>query len=91
MGKKVVGSVLPQIGEGSGVIVRSELVSVPNTVRDILTDSEAAQFLSIKERTLRLWRARRGLPHFKITHKEIRYRRADLERWLDGFRVATIG
>ncbi|MBI4662163.1 MAG: helix-turn-helix domain-containing protein [Verrucomicrobia bacterium] len=48
----------------------------------LLTDQQAAEFLSVKPRTLRLWRHARGLPHIRITTKEIRYRLSDLEDWL---------
>ncbi|MBM3836302.1 MAG: helix-turn-helix domain-containing protein [Verrucomicrobia bacterium] len=54
-----------------------------DAIRSLLTHDEAAQLLAVKSRTLRLWRRTRGLPHIKITSKEIRYRRADLDAWLD--------
>jgi len=54
---------------------------------ELLTDNQAAEFLSIKPRTLRLWRHSRGLPFIRITSKVIRYRRADIEQWLDRCRV----
>jgi len=38
---------------------------------------------------LRLWRRTRGLPHLKITNREIRYRRADLDAWLDRSRTVN--
>ncbi len=55
---------------------------------DLLTDQQAAEILSVEPRTLRLWRNTRGLPHIKITPKVIRYRRADLDAWLEQKRVA---
>lgn len=55
---------------------------------EILTDPQAAQLLSVEQRTLREWRVKRGLPHMRITAKVIRYRRSDIERWLDRRRVA---
>ena len=62
----------------------------PPVSGDLLTDPQTADFLQVKPRTLRLWRNTRGLPHIKITAKEIRYRRKDLEAWLSQRRV-TIG
>jgi len=53
-----------------------------DAIHDYLTHHEAAQLLAVKSRTLRLWRRTRGLPHYKITSKEIRYRRSDLDEWL---------
>jgi hypothetical protein len=55
---------------------------------ELWTDKEACQFLSAEPRTLRLWRHTRGLPFIRITSKVLRYRRNDLEAWLDARRVA---
>jgi hypothetical protein len=57
----------------------------------IFTDKQAAEFLQIESRTLRLWRQKLGLPHIRITQKTLRYRRADLEQWLGRRRVAING
>ena len=57
------------------------------TASDLLDEIQAAAYLVIKPRTLRLWRNSRGLPHLKITSKEIRYRRSDLDGWLNRHRV----
>jgi len=55
----------------------------------LLNDAQAATFLQIKRRTLRLWRRTRGLPHFKLTTKVIRYRQRDLEAWLETHRTVV--
>ena len=60
----------------------------PASPADILTDEQAAALLGIESRTLRLWRHTRGLPHIKITSKVIRYRRSDLDGWLNRHTVA---
>lgn len=54
---------------------------------DLLTDEQAAAILSVEPRTLRLWRHTRGLPHLKLTSKVIRYRRSDLDAWLNRSRT----
>ena len=54
---------------------------------ELLTEEEAARLLSVEPRTLRLWRNERGLPHLKITSKVIRYRRSDLNGWLNRART----
>ena len=51
-------------------------------------DSAAAYIGGIKARTIRAWRANRGLPFIRITAKTIRIRRADLDEWLARHRVA---
>lgn len=55
---------------------------------DLLTDAQAAELLAVEPRTLRLWRATRGLPHIRLTSKIIRYRRRDLDVWLSRHAVA---
>ena len=56
-------------------------------IQDILTESQLAAELNVLPRTLRLWRRTRGLPHVKLTAKIIRYRRADIDGWLERNRV----
>lgn len=60
-----------------------------NASADIFDESQAAAYLHQKPRTLRLWR-RRGLPFYKPTSKVVLYKRADLDAWLDKFRVSQI-
>jgi Helix-turn-helix domain len=57
---------------------------------EIMTEVQAAEFLHQKPRTLRDWRIRRGLPHYKPTQKVVLYRKADLLKWLEMHRVAMI-
>ena len=52
----------------------------PNT--ELLTDAQAAEFLSVESRTLREWRHTRQLPHIRISSRVIRYRKTDLDAWL---------
>jgi predicted DNA-binding transcriptional regulator AlpA len=48
------------------------------------TPKKAASYLGISEAALRLWRSRREGPrHFKAGEKLIRYRRADLDLWIE--------
>lgn len=53
------------------------------TTTDLLTPAEVAEMLGVQEQTLTAWRARGryGLPYIKIGRR-IRYRRADVEAWL---------
>lgn len=59
----------------------------PNDQPDLLTEAQAAEYLSITPRTIRLWRNRRSLPFIKITNKCIRFRRRDIEAWLERSRT----
>jgi excisionase family DNA binding protein len=56
---------------------------------EILNEQQAADLLKITPRTIRLWRKERGLPHNKITSRVIRYKRSDLEQWLDRFHATN--
>jgi DNA-binding transcriptional MerR regulator len=57
---------------------------------DLLDDPQAAAFLNITQRTLRLWRRTRGVPHLKITAKVIRYHRSDLATWVNRCRKVVM-
>ena len=57
---------------------------------DILTDSQLCEWLEITPRTARDWRDRRGLPHYKITSKVIRYQREAVMAWLERMRTAHV-
>jgi len=57
---------------------------------EILTDEQCCAMLSVQPRTLRLWRRTRGLPHVKITSRIIRYRKSDVDAWLDSHSTAII-
>ncbi len=54
----------------------------------LLDDAGACRLLLTNPRTLRLWRHSLGLPFIRLTAKSLRYRRRDLEQWLDRRRVA---
>lgn len=53
----------------------------------LLNEREAADFLGLKPNTLAAWRStgRYGLPFLKVG-KPVRYRLADLEKWLSARR-----
>jgi excisionase family DNA binding protein len=51
---------------------------------DLLSEDEAAELLGVTPGTLQVWRSRKryGLAYLKIG-RLVRYRRADLLRWLE--------
>jgi excisionase family DNA binding protein len=52
--------------------------------QDTLTSKQAAKYVGISEGALRLWRAEgRGPRFFRAGEKLIRYRRADLDSWIE--------
>jgi predicted DNA-binding transcriptional regulator AlpA len=55
---------------------------------DLLTPAEVAERLGVSQKTLANWRscpscAPSGSPRFVKVGRQVRYRRSDLERWLD--------
>lgn len=49
-----------------------------------LTPSKAARYLGISEAALRLWRSEgKGPRHFRAGEKLVRYRRTDLDSWIE--------
>ena len=55
-----------------------------------LTTIKAARYLGVSEASLRLWRSEgRGPRFFKAGEKLIRYRRADLDSWIESRLVSA--
>lgn len=50
----------------------------------LLTSTEVAEFLDVPVNSLKMWRYRRTGPPWLKVGRHVRYRRGDLERWLDG-------
>ena len=50
----------------------------------LVDERKAAEFLSYSVRALQNWRVRGGGPRFvKVSARSIRYRRRDLNRWIE--------
>jgi predicted DNA-binding transcriptional regulator AlpA len=47
------------------------------------TEIQTAEFLAVAVKTLQAWRVRGGRPKFIKLGRSVRYRREDLERFLD--------
>lgn len=67
------------------------LVDTLKRAGDLLAEKEAADFLQLAPGTLSVWRStgRYALPFLKVGAK-VRYRRGDLQSWLDS-RVRASG
>lgn len=58
--------------------------------QNTLTASQAAKYVGISEAALRLWRSEgKGPRYFKAGMKLIRYRRADLDAWIEARLVTS--
>ena len=56
------------------------VIEQPNT----LTPRQAAKYMGVSDAVLRLWRSdRKGPRYFKAGEKLVRYRRADLDAWIE--------
>ena len=49
----------------------------------LMTPQEVAEYLAVPQRNLYRWRAEGTGPRAAKVGKHLRYRRADVERWLD--------
>lgn len=66
-----------------------EAAKVPD-VPALLTTTDAAEFLGVSRRTLEGWRVKGGGPRFvSVSRGMVRYRRTDLESWIEGRVVAN--
>jgi excisionase family DNA binding protein len=63
----------------------SEMGALPMIdYQNTLTPKQAAKYVGISEAALRLWRSEgKGPRHFKAGEKLVRYRRADLDSWIE--------
>lgn len=74
----------------SSVAPRSE--KQPETADDIPWNvSRAAQFLGVSSQTVYLWVERKQIPHLRVMGRNIRFLRADLERFRATFRQEPEG
>jgi len=53
------------------------------TNQTFLDTIEAAQHLGLKKTTLEAWRCRGGGPRFAKLGRAVRYRKADLDDWIE--------
>jgi excisionase family DNA binding protein len=54
-----------------------------NELVDLMRIDEAAEFLAISKGTLYHWVSEKRVPVIKPSRRCIRFRRSDLERWLE--------
>lgn len=60
-----------------------------NELDNVLTEIRAARYIGVSGAVLRLWRSEsKGPRYFRAGEKLIRYRRADLDLWIEA-RLST--
>lgn len=57
----------------------------------LLTETDAAALTGLSVRTLQTWRVRGGGPQFAKLGGAVRYRRADIEAWINARLARTTG
>jgi len=58
-------------------------------VREIMSVSQAAEYLGQSEYTIRDWVRLRKIPHFKV-NGVIKFRKSKLDRWIDRCEVVVL-
>lgn len=51
---------------------------------DFLTADDVAELIKVRKQTLAVWRIKGQGPTFIKAGRAVRYRRSDVDRWLDG-------
>ncbi len=51
---------------------------------DFLTADDVAELIKVRKQTLAVWRIKGMGPVFIKAGRAVRYRRSDVDRWLDG-------
>lgn len=64
-----------------------QTIALPADAAELLTPAQAANIVGMATRTLAAWRSlgRHSLPYLKVGGR-VRYRRQDVEAWLNGRR-----
>jgi excisionase family DNA binding protein len=57
---------------------------------DMLSYRDAARMLGVSVSTVHTWAYRRQVPHVRLSARVVRFRRAELERWLDARYVPAV-
>ena len=55
--------------------------------QDIIGYREASDLLGVPKGTVHCWVSRRLLPHLRLGKRLVRFRRAELQAWLDSHQV----
>jgi|HubBroStandDraft_2_1064218.scaffolds.fasta_scaffold857386_2 predicted DNA-binding transcriptional regulator AlpA len=76
--------------EGAVSVIEQQNTFKPVHEQTSLTPVQAAKYLGVSEGVLRLWRSKgEGPRHFKAGEKLIRYRRIDLDSWIEAHLSAS--
>lgn len=69
---------------------RAAAASIPNHPSALLTETQAAQVLSLSIRTLQAWRLKGSGPRFvRLSGRAVRYRNSDLAAFIEARTVAS--
>lgn len=57
---------------------------------EMLSYRDAARMLGVPVNTVYSWAARRQIPHVRLSARVVRFRRAELERWIEARYVPAV-
>lgn len=63
--------------------------NIINTTKEVLTSDEAARYMGVSKSYLYKLTMRGQIPHYKPMGKMCYFNRLELEKWLQGNRIAT--
>jgi len=63
--------------------------NIINCTKEVLTSEEAAKYMGVSKSYLYKLTMKREIPHYKPRGKMCYFNRLELEKWLQGNRVAT--
>jgi hypothetical protein len=71
----------------------SKVAAVPaayqsRSFAEIFDEATCAAYIGVRPRTIREFRSRLGLPFLRITSKVVRFKKADVDDWLDRQKIA---
>jgi excisionase family DNA binding protein len=57
---------------------------------DYLNEKQASDLIGVEPRTLKEWRSKKGFPFLRLSHKVVRFRRADIDEWMADHLTAIV-
>jgi predicted DNA-binding transcriptional regulator AlpA len=61
------------------------MTKTEQSIIQVFNENQAARYLGVSAAVLRLWRSQeKGPRHFRAGEKLVRYRKVDLDQWIEG-------
>lgn len=56
----------------------------------MLSPAEASEYLGVNQRTLRKWVAENRLTAYRYSHRAVRYKTSDLDKFIQGHQIGKV-